>query len=242
MTLHYQYARPGGNANWTEGQEEFQSVWDNAVDALRFSRGQGFRIVVDHDEGPARKLWESDDFLKARLGAEKVDTVVRLRAEKDGNAVLFRRHEVASPKNQQLIDAIARRVGTPYVYRGLDCSGLVMAAVEEVTGQLLPHNADAMRADSRFKTITREEATMGDFLFIDRDSKGVEHHIATLLSKSSDRYPGGLVVWDTEPSDTTSPGGWPNPFLGTGVRVRPAFLPWYCGRIASFARLGSING
>jgi cell wall-associated NlpC family hydrolase len=242
MALHYQYARADGSPDWTGGQEEFDHVWENATDSLRFHKGAGFVIVDENGPGPKRKLWELDTFLKAQLNSAKPDTPVKVKSLRDSFGVVFRRHEVSDPKAQQLIDAIARKVGQPYVFGGLDCSGLVLGAVYAVTNILLPHNADAMRADSRFKTISAGEAKKGDFIFVDRDSRGVEHHVATILGKNLDKYPGGLVVWDTEPSNTTTPSGWPTPYLGTGVRIRPGFNPWYCGNISSFARLAAING
>lgn len=242
MSIHYQFARADGQPDWRGGQENFQTVFDSAADALRFHKGDGFRIVQGEDEGVIRKLWDCDKQLKTQLDDAKPDTPFKLRSEKDGYSVVFRRHQVSDPKNDQLIAAMARRVGQPYVWGGMDCSGLVMTAVYAVTGILLPHMASAMRDDSRIKSISRDEAKKGDFLFVDRDNNGKEHHIATLLDKSSDKYPGGWVVWDTEPSNATSPGGWPQPYLGTGVRIRPAFGGWYCANISSYGRLPAING
>jgi hypothetical protein len=242
MANHYQYARADGQPDWRGGQENFQNVFEGAADALRFHKPGGFRIIEGMDEGPVRKLWESGDALQKRLDHSKEGTVLRLRAEKDGYDVLFRRHEVNDPKADQLIAAMARRVGQPYVWGGMDCSGLVMSAVYAVTGILLPHMASAIRDDSRIKSISREQAKKGDFLFIDRDSYGKEHHIATLLDKDNAQHPGGWVVWDTEPSNAGSPGGWPQPYLGTGVRIRPAFGGYYCADISSYGRLPAING
>ncbi len=242
MAVHYQFARADGNPDWRGGMEKFETVFDNAADSMRFHKGAGFRVIVGNDEGVVRELWEIDQVLKKRLDNEKPGPVVRVRSERDRYSVLFRRQEVKDPKNDQLINAMARRVGQPYVWGGIDCSGLVMTAVYAVTGILLPHMASAMRDDSRIKSISREEAKRGDFLFCDRDSYGKEHHIATLLDKDDPKHPGGWVVWDTEPSNAPSPGGWPQPYLGTGVRIRPAFGNYYCADISSYGRLPAING
>ena len=188
--IHYQYAH-ALTTSWTVGQEDFEAMWENASDGLRFHKGNGFVIIANKDEGPKRRLWEIPDHLKAQLNTANVDEVVRVKALSDNFALMFRRHEVADPKSQQLIDVIAAKEGAPYVFGGLDCSGLVAGAVQAVTGILLPHNANAMRSDPRFKTIARSEAKMGDFAFIDRDSAGYEHHIATVLDLSNPRYPGG---------------------------------------------------
>lgn len=242
MAVNYQFSRADGHPDWTVGQEEFGPVWENASDTLRFHKPGGFRIIDGNQEGPKRKLWEIDKFLKQQLNDAKIDDVIKVKAESDNYTVNFRRHQVSASKAEQLIAAMERREGTPYVWGGMDCSGLVMTCVQAVTGILLPHMASAIRDDPRMQVISREQAEPGDFLFIDRDSYGKEHHIATLLDKNSERYPGGWVVWDTEPSNTGSPSGWSLPYLGTGVRVRPAFGGYYCADISSYGRLNAING
>jgi hypothetical protein len=242
MPINYQFARADGAPDWTVGQEDFAAVFDGASDWLRFHKGGGFVIIADGKEGPKRRLWELEPFLKTQLDSAKTDTPIRVKALRDRYMMAFRRHQVESSKAVQLIAAMERRRGLPYVFGGMDCSGLVMTCVQAVTGILLPHMASAMRDDPRMKSISRENAKMGDFLFIDRDGYGKEHHIATLWDTNSERYPGGWVVWDTQPHSTSSPSGWPSPYLGTGVQIRPAFRPWYDGDISSYGRLAAING
>jgi NlpC/P60 family len=242
MADHYQIAVGDGHADWSNGQEEFNDTWKNAYDKLRFHRGKGFTIQKRPDApGPPRKLDELHDLLGPRIKDKPNDTIFEVEAISDQFRLLLRKHEVVDPKAEQLISVEAALKGYPYHLGLMDCSGLVMNAVMKVTGILLPHNADDQYHDTRMLPITGAQAKRGDFVFIDADASGRIHHVATMAGIVTG-YPGGPVVWDTEPSDTSTPAGWPTTHLGTGVQIRPMYLPWYCGRIVGYRRLAAING
>jgi hypothetical protein len=238
MSDEYQFSVGDGDPDWSPGKKEFRDVYDNVFDRLRFHKGEGFTIKErpDGEEGPKRRLSEIDDKLFPQLKQSKYGTVFAVKAKSDGFTMLMRRKEVKeTDKGQLVIAQAASREGTPYVFGATDCSWLTQQCVNAVTGLLLPHNAAMQRADGRVKRISRAQLKPGDLVFIDD-----LHHVALFLD---DKY--GGRVWDTEPHNTSVPGNWMSDndgMLGVGVRIRPMFLPWYCGRIDSFGRIPEVNG
>lgn len=235
--LYQQAHAQGDDTEFGPGKMNFDKMWELAVDKLRFHKGQGFTIAErpNPEPGPKRKLAEIPEKLEPRLEGAKLDTVFAVRALTDNYTLLFRRHEAPASKGELVVAAAARRVGTPYVFGATDCSWLSGQCVEDVSGIVLPHNAHAQHLDSRVKAITKSELKAGDLVFIDDDA-----HVAIYI----DNQFGGRV-WDTEPHDTSVPGNWmpdDNNMLGVGVRIRPMFLPWYCGRINACGRIPQING
>ncbi len=141
--------------------------------------------------------------------------------------------KMTDTKGEQVVARAASRVGVPYVFGVTDCSWLSLVCIADVTGIDLPHNAHAQHLDPRVNAITRAQLKPGDLVFIDDD-----HHVAIFL----DEMYGGRV-WDTEPHDTSCPSNWAHDgMLGVGVRIRPMFLPWYCGRINGYGRIPQVNG
>lgn len=237
--LIYQHAHAAGeDSEFGPGKNSFDKMWEVAEDKLRFHKGKGFTIAQrpNPDPGPSRKLAVVGDLLEPQVEREKVDTVFAVRANLDGYTILIRKHEAPLSKGDLVVAAAARRVGTPYDFGVTDCSWLTQQSVEDVIGMTLPHNAHAQRLDPRTKEFSsRSQLKPGDLVFIDDDA-----HVAVYL----DNQYGGRV-WDTEPHDTSVPPNWMpdnNGMLGTGVRIRPMFLPWYCGRIVAFGRIPEVNG
>lgn len=235
--VKYQIAVASGDRpEWTPGQPWFDKVWDVAHDRLRFHRGDGFAIAERPGEyGRARPLNEVREHLHRRIDAADLETVFAIRALSDKYTLLMRRHAVFEDKGEQVVAQAAVRVGTPYVFGATDCSWLTKACVAAVTGIDLPHNAAAQHADDRVHAIAREDVRPGDLVFIDD-----LHHVAIFKD-----WKYGGRVWDTEPHSTSVPADWmpdSDGQLGTGVRIRPMFLPWYCGRIDSFGRIHEVNG
>ncbi len=238
MEEHYQFARADGHPDWTVGQPEFAKMWSWARDQLRFHGGEQFDIDTrgEHPEHERRPLRQLDEVLEARLDRIGGDTVVEVTSVRDEFRLLFRKHAVETSKGQQLIDVIARMEGYPYKLGAVDCSGLVKTAVQEVAGIDLPHKAVLQRDDPHLVKIEREQLLKGDLIFV------TDQHVATWLGETPPGYPAGDLVWDTEPHDTGSPGGWPTPKLGTGVQIRPAFGGYYCARFDACRRVPEING
>lgn len=238
MGEEYQFAVGDGDPDWSPGRKKFKDVWDHVQDRLRFHKGEGFTIQErpDGKEGPPRRLYEIEDRVEGQVSKSKFDTIFAIKAKSDGYRMLLRRHEVKETNKGKLVVAqAASREGIPYVFGGADCSWLTQVCVNAVSGILLPHNAAMQRADGRVKRISREQLKPGDLVFIDD-----LHHVAIFLD-----FQFGGRVWDTQPHDTSVPGNWMpdnNGMLGVGVRIRPMFLPWYCGRIDSYGRVPEING
>jgi cell wall-associated NlpC family hydrolase len=233
MSDRYQFARANTHPNWTPGSERFGDTWAHAHDLLRFHKGAGF--VIQHVEGmdpePVRRLTEVAEHLEDQLKHAKEDTRFYVKAVTDNFTLLFRRHAVRAMGGELVIEHAKNLIGTPYVFGATDCSWLTLHtyALEGVT---LPHNAAMQYEDKQVRHIRRSACRPGDLVFID----GL-HHVALYLDEDF----GGRVI-DTEPHSTGSPAGWPTPTLGVGVRIRPMFLPWYCGQIVGYGRVASING
>jgi hypothetical protein len=243
MTERFQFARADGHPDWTVGNPDFDHVWDNAYDLLRFHKGQGFTITErPGSPGPQRKLTEVHDILEKQLSNSADDTVVAVLSLKDQFQLVFRRHEFSDPEAVQMIQVEKELVGTPYVFGFHDCSWLDMHAINLVVPSiLLPHNATQQMHDSRVVHIPREKVKMGDILFHWGDSNGVDH-VSTYLDNDG---PGGNGrVIDTEPHDTGAPAGWPTGTLGTGVRIRPMTPGYYCdwAHVVAIGRIVAING
>jgi hypothetical protein len=238
MGDEFQFSVADGDPDWSPGKKQFADVYDHVFDKLRFHKGKGFTIKQrpDGDEGPPRRLNEIGERLFPQLKQAKFGTVYAVEAQLDGFKMLMRRKEVPDAgKGDQVVAQAASREGTPYVFGGADCSWLSQQCVNAVTGILLPHNAAMQRADNRVKSVARTNLKPGDLVFIDD-----LHHVAIFLD-----WKYGGRVWDTEPHSTTVPGDWMadnDGQLGVGVRIRPMFLPWYCGRIDSFGRIPEVNG
>lgn len=219
------------------GKNTFGAMWSVAEDKLRFHKGKGFTIAErpNPDPGPKRNLAVIGELLQPKVESNPIDTVFAVRANLDGYTILVRKHDSPLSKGDLVVAAAERREGTPYDFGVTDCSWLTQQCVEDVIGMTLPHNASQQYHDSRVKHIQRSQVEPGDLVFIDD-----LHHVAIYL----DNQFGGRV-WDTEPHDTSVPGNWMpdnNGMLGVGVRIRPMFLPWYCGRIVGFGRIPEING
>lgn len=235
----YQHARAAGeDSEWGPGKNTFGGMWAVAEDKLRFHKGKGFTIAErpNPDPGPSRRLTEVGEKLQPRMENAKLDTVFAVRANLDGYTILCRKTEAPLSKGDLVVASAARRVGTPYDFGVTDCSWLTKACVEDVIGMDLPHNASMQYHDPRVDTFQdRGRLKPGDLVFIDD-----LHHVAIFID-----WQYGGRVWDTEPHSTTVPQNWMDDSdgqLGTGVRIRPMFLPWYCGRIDAFGRIPEING
>lgn len=237
MTDHYQFKDPDGD--WTPGKERFEDMWGFARDRLRFHRGAGFTLRVNNVTSEKRTLSQASDRTRAQLDDNDEDTVVLVKSMKDGFGMEFRRHQVSKDKGELVVAEAASRRGIPYHFGVTDCSWLTKDCISDVTdGRVeLPHNAHAQHLlTSVVKPIRKEDLKPGDLVFIHEDD-----HVAIWVGNLPG-YPGGPVVWDTEPSDTTAPGGWPKERLGTGVQLRPAYAPWYCGFPNAWGRIEAING
>ena len=234
----YQQAHASGDeTDFGPGKNTFGGMWSVAEDKLRFHKGKGFTIAErpNPEPGPKRKLEEVAGKLEPRMKSADLDTVFAVRSVLDNYTLLFRQHEAPLNKGELVVAAAARRVGTPYVFGATDCSWLSGQCVEDVSGIVLPHNAHMQHLDPRVKDVSRSNLKPGDLVFIDDD-----HHVAIFLDEQF-----GGRVWDTEPHDTGVPGNWmpdSDGRLGVGVRIRPMFLPWYCGRIDGYGRIPEING
>lgn len=90
---------------------------------------------------------------------------------------------------QNFINAAKKYIGQPYVFGGLDCSGLVMYAYKAVTGKSLPH-----RATSQYymgQQVPKGKEQPGDTVYWDASTgrapgnpssgKGYKHHTAIYL-------------------------------------------------------------
>lgn len=248
MGIRYQLATADGDPDWTPGTPRFGGTKPNAYDRARFHTGRGWRIAKRGDDfGRVRELHDCWPIIESRLDANKPDTIFALRSVDDNFTLLFRRHDFPDPiDNGDLVVAYLHRIiGSPYVWGGRDCSGIVREAVLAVTGIELPHNADDQRHHPLMVPITPAKARRGDFKFHWMGADGRVDHVSTVYeNRPDDAYPPGALVIDTEPSNTGSPGGWPSATLGTGVRVRPAFGGYYCGpdHLVSVARMAAVNG
>jgi hypothetical protein len=240
VTIRYQYAKADGHPDYTPGNVRMDLVWHNAAaDELRFHTGRGFQLL--NAKGTAvwtGKLWDGEHALQLHLDQSPADTTFRLRSIKDGFTQAWRRHDVvAALQGPQVVAAAASHINEPYVYGVTDCSWLTMVSVHAVEPSiLLPHNAHLQRLSGYVHPITRSQVKPGDLVFIHNDA-----HVAIWLGTSA-QHPGGPCVWDTEPSDTGAPVGWPTTHLGVGVRIRPAFGGYYCADINAFGRILAING
>jgi cell wall-associated NlpC family hydrolase len=237
MSELIQFSVGDGTIDWSPGQTFFGPVWDHVEDKLRFHKGQGFVIINRENSKTSRefKLAELEQPVREIVQGNKVKTVIEIRSKLDDFRMLMRRIKVPDDKGQMVIAQAAAREGTPYDFGTTDCSWLTQQCVLAVTGILLPHNAAMQRADSRVRSIARAQLKPGDLVFIDD-----LHHVAIYLD---DMF--GGRVWDTEPHSTSVPGNWMpdnDGQLGTGVRIRPMFLPWYCGQIDSYGRIEAVNG
>jgi len=238
MTDLFQFARADGKPiTWSPGRDFFGPVWEHVEDHLRFHRGEGFTVQErgTGENGTKHKLSEVGERTRKLLERTKNDTVFEISSVEDGFSMLMRRRKGPNDKGQLVVAQAAGREGTPYLFGATDCSWLSQTCVNEVTGILLPHNAAMQRADGRVLDVTKNNLKPGDLVFIDD-----LHHVAIFLD-----WKFGGRVWDTEPHTTTVPGNWmpdADGQLGVGVRIRPMFLPWYCGRIDSFGRIEAVNG
>jgi cell wall-associated NlpC family hydrolase len=162
--------------------------------------------------------------------------------------MLFRRHEVASPPGELLLEEANRLIGTAYVRGGTDCSWYSMHCVEEVSEIRLPHRAGCAPSlgpsqlhDPSVLHISRAQLKAGDLLFHHGDATAVDHVSIYLDNKG----PGGNGrVMDEEPHDTGAPAGWPTSTLGVGAQIRPMNPGYYCDweHVVAIGRVVEING
>lgn len=245
MTNLYERSRADGTPDWTEGTG-FGALWEHVADDLRFHRGAGFKLTnrATGKTGPIRKLSELEAAARQQLDASPEMTVIQIRAESDGFALVLRRdHVPPDDKGVRFADLLATETGLAYLWSGVmpgptDCSGLVMWGLNRMGIDGIPHNASQQHAlfgnRAGFVTISRAQLQKGDLVFIDQ-----LRHVATYWGPD---YHGHPAVIDTEPHDTVAPGGWPTPNLGTGVRIRPMDGNYYCARIVSCGRITALNG
>jgi hypothetical protein len=237
MAERFQYARADGTPDWSVGNADFDHVWDNVFDQLRFHRGQHFTVANVSDKKPPVEMALKDvhDFLKPKLTGLPLDTKFRVESIRDGFAMLMRKHLVDTDKGGLILAHEKNKIGTPYVFGVTDCSWLTMFAYG-LEGIELPHNAHLQHLDAQVKPITREQIKPGDLLFHHQDQ-----HVSTYLGTG---FAGLECVIDTEPSDTTAPSGWPSSNLKTGVQVRPMTGNYYCSWqwVNGIGRIVAING
>jgi hypothetical protein len=254
MTVRWQWARADGAPDWHTGTPKFEPVWENCYDLLRFHKGSGFGVERRPDGATHRmRLHEVDDFLQQQMPSQPLDTKYIVKSEKDGFALAFRRHEVVDPEAKQLEDFLRAQIGDGYElgYAGptlYDCSGLTLAGILAVTGELLPHKAGFSPAvmpsqlhDPRIIHITRAQLKPFDLLFHHGDQVACDH-VSTYLDNDG---PGGNGrVIDAEPHSTNAPSGWPTSQTGTGVRIRPMNSGWYTDweHVVAIGRVAAING
>lgn len=235
----FQQTRADGSPNWGPGQETWQRCWEIGRDDLRFHRGKGFAITnrATGQTGPVRRLSDIGGVLAGRMETGELDTVFVVRSEGDHYAREFRRHQTAATKAERVIAEGVSLIGTPYVYRGTDCSWLTQHCYGLV-GIDLPHNAAAQH--QLFKTanglavISRSQIRPGDLLWHEDDA-----HVSIFL----DEQGFGRVI-DTEPHSTGAPAGWPTPTTGVGVRIRPMNPGYYTdwANVCGIGRAIAVNG
>jgi len=239
MSVKYQFAIADGIPDWTLGKEQFDPVWDNAFDRLRFHRGQKF-TVERRPDGPKHTvtLGEAKNDLHTRLDLEgNMDVKFIIRSLKDGYALTFRKHTIVEPGGIQQLTVARSLIGTPYIFGVNDCSWLSKFTVNEVEPSIdLPHNAHLQHIDAITVEIPKSKILPGDLLFHHNDE-----HVS--IFEGFELWADGSV-WDTEPHDTQAPRGWPTAMLGTGVRRRPMTQNYYCdwGNVNGICRIVKING
>lgn len=233
MGERFQYARADGTPDWSVGNQDFNHVWDNARDLLRFHKGKGFRITntLTGGTGPVRMLKDIDTFLHSQLDTNKDDVKVIVRSEADNYGVAFRKHLVDTDKGQLILAHAKAVIGTSYVFGVTDCSWLTMRCYG-LEGIDLPHNAHLQHLDTQVVKITRAQIKPGDLLF---------HHDDDHVSLYLDAQEGEGRVIDTEPHDTQAPWGG---MQGVGVQVRSMNAGYYCdfADINGYGRIVKING
>jgi hypothetical protein len=238
MSIKYQFAQADGAPDWTVGKEQFDPVWDNARDRLRFHRGQKFTVEKRPDGAKHTvTLGEAKADLKTRLDQNDTDVKFIVRSLSDGFALAFRRHQTVEPGGIQVLTVARSLVATPYIFGVNDCSWLSKFTVNEVEPSIdLPHNAHLQHIDAITVEITKAQLLPGDLLF----HHGDEH---VSIYEGNELWADGSV-WDTEPHDTQAPRGWPTAMLGTGVRRRPMTQNYYCDwqNVNGICRIVKVNG
>lgn len=240
MTLKYQFKLPDGD--WTNGSVRFDKVWPHVRDHLRFHRGEKFTI----DGGVHRTLRAVARPLRKKLQHEAHDTVVVVKALKDGFALKVRLHYTPDPVPVQMTAWAKAQIGAGYLLGAegpsyYDCSGLTKVNTQIHTGITLFHKATVQMHDPRVHSIRLDQAKPMDMIFLHGNWLAVSH-VAYLLDKDG---PGGSWrVIDAEPSDTTAPAGWFKSMLGRGVQIRPTIGNYYCStsEIVKVGRLYAVNG
>jgi cell wall-associated NlpC family hydrolase len=254
VTIRFQWARADGEPDWHLGHQDFEPVWRNSYDLLRFHKGAGFDVERRPDGNTnTMKLREVDDFLEKQLKSHEADTKYIVKSKQDGWALAFRRHDVVDPAPKQLEMFGRSQIGDGYSLGAAgpsawDCSGLTLGGVLNVTGILLPHKAGisptvmpSQLHDKRILHIARAQLKPMDLLFHHGDAVACDH---VSLYLDNDGPGGNGRVIDAEPHSTGAPSGWPTSQTGVGVQIRPMNPGYYTdwAHVVAIGRMVDING